>query len=74
MDDADILLLRKLLWLRHGCPLHTLYGDDGEMQCGICGIDFLRSSPRKIQEVWYNASLRVLAGLVPPADPPEGNA
>lgn len=44
------LLLRKLLWLRHGCPFHALYGDDGEMQCKACGIDFLRESPTQIEQ------------------------
>ena len=39
---------RQILWLRHGCPLSGLYGDDGEMQCHACGIDFLRDSPDKI--------------------------
>jgi hypothetical protein len=42
--------LRKLLWLRHGCPISALYGDDGEMQCPVCKIDFLRDSPEKIRE------------------------
>lgn len=26
--------LRKMLWLGHGCPVTSLYSDDGEMQCG----------------------------------------
>lgn len=34
--------IRRLLWLRHGCPLSVLYGDDGEMQCSNCSIDFKR--------------------------------
>ena len=42
--------LRKLLWLRHGCPFHALYGDDGEMQCHNCGIDFKRTSAETIEE------------------------
>lgn len=39
--------LRKLLWLRHGCM--GLYGDDGEMQCSKCMIDFKRDSVDKIE-------------------------
>lgn len=35
---------RQLLWLRHGCDLTSLYGDDGEMQCNHCVIDFKRDS------------------------------
>ena len=42
------LILRRLLWLAYGCL--TLYGDDGEMQCSDCHIDFLRDSAEKIQE------------------------
>lgn len=47
MDEN--LLLRKLLWLRHGCPFRALYGDDGEMQCHNCCIDFKRDSAEKIE-------------------------
>jgi hypothetical protein len=40
------LTLRRLLWLRHGHD--GLYGDDGEMQCSRCPLDFLRASPEEI--------------------------
>ena len=43
-------VLRKLLWLRHGCPFHFLYGDDGEMQCHNCGIDFKRTLAKSIEQ------------------------
>lgn len=46
-QDERELLLRKLLWLNHGCTL--LYGDDGEMQCGKCLIDFKRDDPKLIE-------------------------
>lgn len=38
---AENKKLRELLWLNHG---HTkyLYGDDGEIQCSKCGLDFKR--------------------------------
>ena len=42
--------LRELLWLRHGCSTSALYGDDGEMQCGSCLIDFKRASAAEIAE------------------------
>lgn len=42
------LILRKLLWLNHGC--YALYGDDGEMQCGQCIMDFKRDSIERIEE------------------------
>ena len=42
--------LRKILWLRHGCSISKLYGDDGEMQCSFCRIDFKRDPLQRIQE------------------------
>lgn len=50
--ESEEQLLRKLLWLRHGCPVIQLYGDDGEMQCGTCGIDFVRATAETIQSIW----------------------
>jgi hypothetical protein len=38
--EREVAGLRRLLWLRHGCPMGALYGDDGEMQCSACGLDF----------------------------------
>jgi len=38
--------LRELLWLNHSCT--ELYGDDREMQCNKCAIDFKRDSAEKI--------------------------
>jgi hypothetical protein len=43
---------RRLLWLAHGCPVSALYGDDGEMSCGNCGVDFKRFTPAQIKEKW----------------------
>ena len=40
--NEEELLLRRMLWLRHGCDLLALYGDVGEMQCAMCQIDFKR--------------------------------
>jgi len=37
---------RETLWLRHGHE--GLYGDDGEMQCGICLVDFKRATSQEI--------------------------
>lgn len=34
--------LRKFAWLAHGCGITSLYGDDGEMQCSDCKLDFKR--------------------------------
>lgn len=44
------LILRRLLWLHHGCPSEFLYGDDGELQCsnhkhGMKGVLFPSEAP-----------------------------
>lgn len=54
-DSAAIRALRRLLWLRHGCD--GLYGDDGEMQCARCGIDFRRDEPTSIDERFFAIAL-----------------
>lgn len=53
--------LRTLLWLRHGCLPSALYGDDGELQCSNCMIDFNRMSAEQIEHRWIeiNAPLMV---------------
>jgi hypothetical protein len=58
---ADAERLRKLLWLRHGCSFSALYGDDGEMQCSACGIDFKRAPAEDIEAQWERIGLRRLA-------------
>jgi len=40
--------LRKSMFLYHSCI--GRYGDDGEMQCNKCGIDFKRDSFNRIME------------------------
>lgn len=65
--SSDGAKLRKLLWLRHGCPSSALYGDDGEMQCHACGIDFKRMPADQIQASFERRGLEELArlGIVP---------
>ena len=46
---SENMNLRKLLWLHHGCSQDGLYGDDGEMQCNKCRIDFRRDSAKEIE-------------------------
>jgi hypothetical protein len=53
--------LRQLLWLRHGCEHHILYGDDGEMQCSHCRIDFLRLAPEEIEHKLYDINMKKYA-------------
>lgn len=57
MDERNIIL-RTLLWHRHGCPSECLYGDDGEIQCNSCGIDFKRDSSKKISQRLYEISIQ----------------
>lgn len=50
MNEKQEMILRKLLWINHGCSFPALYGDDGEMQCHTCGVDFKRFTPEQIEE------------------------
>jgi len=50
--------LRRLLWIRHGCPIHALYGDDGELQCHACMLDFKRDSAQRIDETFTAIGMR----------------
>lgn len=54
--EATELALRRLLWLRHGCD--GLYGDDGEMQCGHCIIDFKRAAVGDIESRFIEINRR----------------
>lgn len=60
---AEERLLRELLWLNHGHV--SLYGDDGEMQCGECGIDFKRLPATEIQAAFRCRALTRLAAVCP---------
>lgn len=47
MDQA-----REMIWATHSCTRDSsacLYGDDGELQCGVCRIDFKRESISEIR-------------------------
>ena len=57
--EAELHTLRRLLWLHHG---HSrLYGDDGEMQCLECPLDFKRAAIAQIEETFFVASLMRVA-------------
>jgi hypothetical protein len=49
---------RRLLWLHHGCSINELYGDDGEMQCHACLIDFKRLPVDEIESIWAEQGFR----------------
>lgn len=42
LSPHEEYLLRVEWWLNHGCDVPALYGDDGEMACNACGLDFKR--------------------------------
>ena len=50
-NNDNEMTLRRLLWLYHGHN-ESLYGDDGEMQCHRCMLDFKRDSVEKIKTVF----------------------
>lgn len=52
-NRAGEMILRRMVWLSHGCDPIALYGDDGEMQCGQCCIDFKRLTPAEIQNARF---------------------
>jgi hypothetical protein len=61
LPSDEEIILRKLLWIRHDSEHFAgLYGDDGEMQCGICGIDFKRMSAQDIENIWVNKATKLL--------------
>ena len=55
--EEENKVLRKLLWLRHGCDHMALYGDDGELQCSECGVDFKRMPATNISEMFHDIGL-----------------
>lgn len=46
--EAEVAMLRTELWMRHGHSGAALYGDDGEMQCHECLLDFRREPVSKL--------------------------
>lgn len=63
--------LRYELWVNHGCAFAALYGDDGEMSCGMCGWDFKRSDVLDTIEYVKGARLKRAAALAGAAAEPE---
>jgi len=57
----DIRSLRALLFASHDPTYtHSVYGDDGEMQCNTCGIDFRRDSVHEIDHTLTENKLKEL--------------
>ena len=44
VESGPDMKAREKLWANHGCSVVMLYGDDGELQCSHCALDFKRSS------------------------------
>jgi len=42
MNSKTERMVREFIWLNHGHGILPLYGDDGELQCSKCMIDFKR--------------------------------
>ncbi len=61
LRESD-MRLRRLLWEHHASG-HGLYGDDGEMQCNTCLLDFKRDSIEQIESVFLQARLREMGVL-----------
>ena len=59
--------LRKLLWLNHNTDhFPILYGDDGEMQCSTCEIDFCRMTAQEIEDkIIYNSMKKYIDNSKP---------
>lgn len=62
-ENKNEMILRKLLWLHHGCPFRALYGDDGEMQCSWCQIDFKRLPAEAIERRFKEIGVNTLQEL-----------
>ena len=48
--ETENFKFRQYLWCNHGCEFGAMYGDDGEMQCGSCLLDFKRDPASLIIE------------------------
>lgn len=53
-------ILRYLLAMSHEGKKHRIYGDDGELQCPTCWVDFVRDSAQDIKRKIEEAGMREL--------------
>jgi hypothetical protein len=51
---------RRLLAFHHGCNPAALYGDDGELACGLCRVDFKRIGAAELERRWFHEDLEAL--------------
>ena len=71
--SKEEMILRRLLWLRHGCESPALYGDDGEMQCNKCVIDFKRNPVAYIERRFYEIGFLKMKEYIEGVDKNETN-
>ena len=57
-------ILRYLLAMAHDSEKHRIYGDDGELQCSVCWVDFVRDSAQDIKRKIEEAGMRDMQRLV----------
>ena len=62
--EEENKILRRLLWTIHSRDNCNLYGDDGEMQCNTCVIDFKRDSAEKIDKRFFDIGVQILKDFV----------
>ena len=65
--------LRYLLARQHDSAKHMIYGDDGELQCSGCWIDFRRDPVADIERKLYEAGMRELQRMVASGEWPVGS-
>src|SRR5580698_6357497 len=58
VETVELHRARILLWATHGCT--EKYGDDGELQCNSCKIDFKRNSISDIDAKICERGVRIL--------------
>lgn len=74
MTHEEEMALRKYVWLNHGHH-EALYGDDGEMQCPLCGqldgvFDYKRDTVANILQAAMNTAMRRAAEAYKGSTPP----
>lgn len=53
-------IFRRLFAMAHDSEKHRIYGDDGELQCSSCRIDFVRDSAQDIRRKLEASNMREL--------------
>ena len=55
----DEYALRQMIWMSHGeVGKHFLYGDDGELNCNTCFLDFKRLTVMSIYNALHDQSMK----------------